>query len=140
MADLRGAALKLTGEQKKKLRKRSTVRSRGVSGVPARPVSLATTGHPTSFQARASNISSARVELDPRYALAYAGLGDTIGAMSYYGLIAPAEGFLARAAAAERAIELDAELADPHVTLAMSGCSTDGTGQALNADLRRPLR
>ena len=37
--------------------------------------------------------------------------------MAYYGYIAPAEGFPRAAAAARRAIELDPDIADAHVTL-----------------------
>src|SRR4029453_8359341 len=57
------------------------------------------------------------VDLDPTYALAYAGLGDAFGAMAYYGFVAPADGFPRAAAAARRAIELDPGIADAHVTL-----------------------
>ena len=56
---------------------------------------------------------------DPAYALAYAGLGHAYGALAYYGLLAPAEGFPRARAAAERALELDPKLADAHATLAL---------------------
>jgi serine/threonine-protein kinase len=59
------------------------------------------------------------IDLDATYALAYAGLGDTFGAMAYYGYIDPSEGFTRARAAAERALALDPALADAHVTLAL---------------------
>jgi TolB-like protein len=54
---------------------------------------------------------------DPLYASAWAGLGDAYGAMGYYGLAMPADTYPKSRAAALKAIELDPELADPHVTL-----------------------
>src|SRR6185295_12824739 len=59
------------------------------------------------------------IALDPAYAQAYAGLGDTFGAMSYYGFIAPHEGFPRARAAAIRALELDPGLPEAHATLAI---------------------
>ena len=56
---------------------------------------------------------------DPLFAQAFAGLGDAYGAMSYYGHIDPADGFPRARAAAERAIALDPDIGDPHVTMAI---------------------
>jgi tetratricopeptide (TPR) repeat protein len=58
---------------------------------------------------------------DPLYAAAWAGLGDTYTVMAYYGIAAPLETYPKAHAAALRAIELDPELADPHVTLGVGG-------------------
>ena len=54
---------------------------------------------------------------DPLYAAAWAGLGDTCAAMAYYGFVSAADAYPRARAAALKAIELDPELADPHVTL-----------------------
>jgi eukaryotic-like serine/threonine-protein kinase len=59
------------------------------------------------------------LEHDPEYALAYAGLGHAYGALSYYGVLPPAEGFPRAQAAAERALQLDPRLAEAHATVAM---------------------
>ena len=59
------------------------------------------------------------LEHDPEYALAYAGLGHAYGALSYYGVIAPSEGFPRAQAAAARALQIDPRLADAHATVAM---------------------
>jgi hypothetical protein len=90
--------LKLTSAQKKKLRKRSTV-------------------NPAAYQAylrgrhhwngwsmegfrRALEEFQLAIDLDPSYALAYAGLGDAYATMAYYGYVDPQQGF-ARAATAD---------------------------------------
>ncbi len=107
--------LKLTSEQKKKLRKRTTVNPEAYQEY------LRGRYHWNNFSPdsmrRAREHFERAVNLDPTYALAYAGLGDTFGAMAYYGFIAPADGFPRAAAAARRALELDPEVADAHVTL-----------------------
>ena len=107
--------LKLTGEQKKKLRKRTTVHPEAYQEY------LRGRYHWNNFSAdslrRARDHFERAIELDPTYALAYAGLGDAFGAMAYYGFVAPADGFPRSAAAARRAIELDPDIADAHVTL-----------------------
>ena len=108
--------LKLTGEQKKKLRKRPTVNPEAYQEY------LRGRYHWNNFSPdslrRAREHFERAVELDPTYALAYAGLGDAFGAMAYYGYIAPAEGFPRAAAAARRAHRArSAMLADAHVTL-----------------------
>jgi serine/threonine protein kinase len=107
--------LKLTGEQKKKLKKRATVNP------DAYQEYLRGRYHWNNFSPdslrRAREHFERAVALDPTYALAYAGLGDSFGAMAYYGHIAPAEGFPRAAAAARRALELDPDIADPHITL-----------------------
>jgi serine/threonine protein kinase len=107
--------LKLTGEQKKKLRKRATVNPEAYQEY------LRGRYHWNNFSQdslrRARDHFERAIELDPSYALAYAGLGDAFGAMAYYGFIAPADGFPRAAAAARRAAELDPGVPDAHVTL-----------------------
>jgi serine/threonine protein kinase len=107
--------LKLTGDQKKKLRRRSTVNP------DAYQEYLRGRYHWNNFSAdslrRARDHFERAVSLDPTYAPAYAGLGDAFGGLAYYGFIAAADGFPRASAAARRAIELDPELADAHVTL-----------------------
>ncbi len=59
------------------------------------------------------------LEHDPGYALAYAGLGHAYGALAYYGVITPSEGFPRARAAAQRALELDPRLAEAYATVAL---------------------
>jgi serine/threonine-protein kinase len=56
---------------------------------------------------------------DPGYALAYAGLADSYYLTGGYAIAAPREFFPRAKAAAAKALELDASLAEPHATLAV---------------------
>ena len=109
--------LKLTGEQKKKLRKRATVNPEAYQEY------LRGRYHWNNFSPdslrRARDHFERAVGLDPTYAPAYAGLGDAFGAMAYYGYVSPVDAFPRAAAAARRAIDLDPEIADAHITLAI---------------------
>jgi serine/threonine protein kinase len=109
--------LKLTGEQKKKLRKRPTVNPEAYQEY------LRGRHHWHNWSAdsfkRAVEHFERALEHDPGYALAYAGLGDAFGALSYYGVMAPQDGFPRARAAALRALEIDDRLAHAHVTIAL---------------------
>jgi TolB-like protein/Flp pilus assembly protein TadD len=56
-------------------------------------------------------------DLDPQYALAYSGLADTYNVLGYYNIDAPATSYPRAKAAAARALEIDAELAEAHASL-----------------------
>jgi TolB-like protein/DNA-binding SARP family transcriptional activator/Tfp pilus assembly protein PilF len=53
----------------------------------------------------------------PDYARAHAGLGDAFAVLGFYDYLPPAEAFPNAAAAARRALQLDASLAEAHATL-----------------------
>jgi eukaryotic-like serine/threonine-protein kinase len=129
--------LKLTSAQKKKLRKRSTV-------------------NPAAYQAylrgrhhwngwsmegfrRALEEFQLAIDLDPSYALAYAGLGDAYATMAYYGYVDPQQGFARARAAAERALELDADQADAHVTLALGRLFGEWNWPGTERELRQAI-
>ncbi len=57
------------------------------------------------------------VAVAPRYARAYAGLGDAYAVQGFYDHRPPADAFPRAEAAARRALALDASLAHPHATL-----------------------
>ncbi len=59
------------------------------------------------------------VALDSSYALAYAGLGESLALIGAFGFAPPLTEFPLGRAAAERAIRLDSTLAEPHTTLGM---------------------
>ncbi len=111
--------LKLTTAHKKTLRKRA----RATVNPEAYQEYLRGRYHwnswsPDGFR-RAREHFERAIAHDPAYAQAYAGLGDTFGVMAYYQFIPPSEGFPLARAAATRALELDPELADAHVTLGL---------------------
>ncbi|MDP6581071.1 MAG: protein kinase [Vicinamibacterales bacterium] len=60
------------------------------------------------------------VQLDPDYALAWAGLADGRSTLGYYGLAAPHETMPQAKDAAMRAVELDDSLAEAHCALALA--------------------
>ena len=59
------------------------------------------------------------IDRDPNYALAYAGLAEAFNRLSGWNAIPPSEGYPKARTAAERALELDDQLAEAHATLGM---------------------
>ncbi len=57
------------------------------------------------------------IEKDPAYALAYAGLAETYSLYPDYNIATPQDSFPKSKAAAQRALELDDSLAEPHTAL-----------------------
>jgi TolB-like protein/DNA-binding winged helix-turn-helix (wHTH) protein/Flp pilus assembly protein TadD len=57
------------------------------------------------------------IQLDPEFAAAYSGLADSWTTLGYLSYRAPVETFPLAKAAAERALQLDASLAEPHASL-----------------------
>ena len=57
------------------------------------------------------------LEVDPTYAAAYSGLADCYAALGYGSYLAPKDSFPKARAAAEKALEFDASLAEPHASL-----------------------
>jgi tetratricopeptide (TPR) repeat protein len=58
------------------------------------------------------------IEIDPNYALAYAGLADSYNLLGSYGVLPLKESHPKARAAAEKALEIDGELAEAHTSLA----------------------
>ena len=58
------------------------------------------------------------ITIDPSYAAAYSGMADSYTTLGYFGYLRPAETFPRAKAAAAKALELDAALAEPHASLA----------------------
>jgi tetratricopeptide (TPR) repeat protein len=57
------------------------------------------------------------IELDPSYPKAYSGLADCYSALGYGSYDKPADAFLKAELAANKALQLDSTLADPHTSL-----------------------
>ncbi len=109
--------LKMTVAQKKKLKKRAKVDPEAYQEY-LRGRHYFNSWTPQGFRKALEHFEKA-IDHDPTYAPAYAGLGDTIGSMSYYGFIAPDDGYPRANAAAQKAIELDPNLGNAHGTLAL---------------------
>ena len=77
---------------------------------------------------------------DPQFAAAFAGLADARNLMAQYGYMAPREGMDEARRAAERAIELDPELAEGHVALACILEAYDWNFAAAEREYRRAIQ
>jgi eukaryotic-like serine/threonine-protein kinase len=129
--------LKLTGAQKKKIRKRVTVNPDAYQEY-LRGRHYWHGWSPEGFQRAIEHFERA-LEHDPTYALAYAGLGNAFGASAYYGLMNPEDGFPRARAAALRALEMDPDLSDAHVTLGLERLFFGWDWPAAEASLGRAL-
>jgi serine/threonine protein kinase len=109
--------LKLTGEQKKRLRKRHTANSDAYQEY-LRGRYEWNTWTPDSFRRAVEHFERA-IAYDPNYALAYAGIADSYGAMAYYDFVPPDFGYPRAKEAATKAVALDPDAADPHASLAL---------------------
>jgi serine/threonine-protein kinase len=65
---------------------------------------------------KAAEYFNQAIAVDPTFALAYAGLGDTYGASATNGWISPREGYPKGKIAVKRALEIDDTLAEAHTT------------------------
>jgi TolB-like protein/Tfp pilus assembly protein PilF len=108
--------------------------SPGLSGADETKVSKQATADPAAYQAylrgrflwnrrTGENLDKAleqfqiAIDLDPNYALAFAGLADVYSIYPDYSINAPADSFSRAEAYAKKAISIDGQLAEPHATL-----------------------
>ena len=66
---------------------------------------------------KAAEYFNQAIAIDPNFALAYSGLGDTYGASATNGWISPREGYPKGIIAAKRGLELDDSLAETHASM-----------------------
>ncbi len=129
--------LKLTTAQKKRLKKKATVQPEAYQEY------LRGRYHWNSWTfdgfRRALDHFERAIGYDPLYAEAWAGLGDTFGAMAYYGLAQPSDAYPRARAAALKAIELNPELADPHVTLGITSMFHDWKWSEAEASFKKAI-
>jgi DNA-binding winged helix-turn-helix (wHTH) protein/tetratricopeptide (TPR) repeat protein len=67
---------------------------------------------------RAIELFEQAIGIDPRYALAYAGIADCRNLLSVYSAVPPGDGYPLGAVAAARALQIDEQLAEARVSLA----------------------
>ncbi|HEY7911717.1 MAG TPA: tetratricopeptide repeat protein [Blastocatellia bacterium] len=77
--------------------------------------------------------------VDPRYALAYAGLADTYSILGVSAFRAPREVFPLAKAMVEKAFEIDSELAEAHTSLGIIHLANDYDCAAAERELKRAL-
>jgi eukaryotic-like serine/threonine-protein kinase len=79
------------------------------------------------------------IQIDPAYALAYSGMADSYALLADIGAVAPNDAMPRAKAAAEKAIELDAELAEGYTSLGFVKLAYDWDWPAAEKDFRRAL-
>jgi serine/threonine protein kinase/tetratricopeptide (TPR) repeat protein len=79
------------------------------------------------------------IKIDPGYALAYSGMADSYALLADIGAVAPNEAMPRAKAAAERAIELDPELAEGYTSSGFVKLSYDWDWPAAERDFKRAL-
>ncbi len=79
------------------------------------------------------------IEIDPTYALAYAGLADCYNLLNTYSVLAPHDAFPKAKAAATRALELDDSLTEAHASLAFVTFFYDWNWPAAEESFRRAI-
>ena len=79
------------------------------------------------------------VELDPHYALAWAGLADGRSTRGYFGLVEPHETMPQAKEAARRAVQLDDSLAEAHSAFAMTALFHDFDVPTARREIQRAI-
>ncbi len=123
-------AVKLSGDEKRRLNKRST------ENLEAYQLYLTGRYHwnlltPVELRKSVGYFEQA-IALDPNYALAYFGLADAYRTLSINGDTRPVDILPQAKVAAAKAIEIDDSLAEPYVTMASFTCGSIGTGPGRN--------
>jgi len=80
------------------------------------------------------------IQDDPAYALAYSGLADSLTLLSFYEIVSPAEVMPKARRAAQRAIELNPNLAEAHASLADVFFHFDRDWQAADREFQRAIQ
>ncbi len=88
---------------------------------------------------KASDYFNQAIEKDPNYAQAYAGLADSYALLGdwEYGVLAPKEAYPRAKAAATKALELDSNLGEAHISLAFCLDGFDWDWESAGREFRR---
>jgi DNA-binding winged helix-turn-helix (wHTH) protein/Tfp pilus assembly protein PilF len=130
--------LKLTGEERKSLTKHYTESGEAYQSY------LMGRYHWNKMTAeglrRSLDCFSDAIDKDPGYALAYAGLAASYVHMEIYGFLLPSEAMPKAESAARRAIELDADVAEAHASLALVRMFYERDWPEAEKEFRQALR
>jgi eukaryotic-like serine/threonine-protein kinase len=110
--------MRLTGPEKKRLRRRSTENSAAYNEY-LKGRHAWSKWSPEGFRQAIEHYERA-IALDARYARAYAGMAECYGVMGYYGFLPPEIAMTRSSSAAYTAIDIDPGLAEAHTVLALS--------------------
>jgi serine/threonine protein kinase/tetratricopeptide (TPR) repeat protein len=129
--------LKLTGEEKRRLTQRYT------DNIAAYQLYLkgryAWNKRTEDELKRSAEHFQHAIDLDPSYALAYAGLADSYNMLADYSVLPPKEAFPRAEAAAAKALEMDDTLAEAHTSLAFVKMAYDGDWAGAEREYRRAI-
>jgi len=79
------------------------------------------------------------IEMDPKYALAYAQLAETYAVIGEWGFLSPREAFPRAKEAAQKALEIDDSLAEAHCALAQVKYLFEWDWQSAEAEFKKSL-
>lgn len=82
---------------------------------------------------------SQALDADPTFAPAYSGMGDAYVQLGYASALAPNDAFPKARAAAQRALDLDPTLAEPHATLAYVAMYYDWNWKTAEQEFKRAI-
>jgi serine/threonine protein kinase len=133
-----GLRLRLTPEEKKRLTKPSTESSEAYRHY-LRGRYYWNKFSPDGFR-RAVECFEQAIGIDAKYALAWSGLGDAYGTMGYYGIIPTQQAMSKARVAALKALELDHELPEAHVTMALTHVFADWHWAEAEKEFRTAIR
>jgi TolB-like protein/Tfp pilus assembly protein PilF len=80
------------------------------------------------------------IALDPRFALAHAGLAEAYNTIGYWGFLPPKEAFPEAKKAVQQALELDPALAEAHTALAFVQFEYDWRFEEADAEFKEAIR
>jgi serine/threonine-protein kinase len=129
--------LRLTGEEKEKLKKRYT------ESTEAYQLYLkgryAWEKRTAGDLKQSSEFFQKAIEKDPAFALAYSGLADSYAVLPSYSIMSPAEAYPRARAAARKALEIDDSLAPAHGTLGLVLSDYDHDWPAAESEFKRAI-
>src|SRR5262249_47988751 len=129
--------LRLSGEEKKHLMKRSTENAEAYQAfLKGRYYFEHRTEKVLDTAIRYFNEA---IEKDPAYALAYSGLSDSYVVTASYSVRPPKDAYPKARAAATRALELDGSLADPHASLGWISTHYDWDWPTAEREFKRAI-
>jgi serine/threonine-protein kinase len=132
--------LKLTGAQKKRLRKQYTENTEAYQFY-LKGRYFVTAKRTEEWIKKGIEYFQQAIDLDPNYALAYAGIAEAYGFLaSSTGGWAPREAYPKAKAAAEKALELDKDLAEAHCSLGFARLLYDWDFRGAESAFQRALK
>ncbi|MGQ0542596.1 MAG: winged helix-turn-helix domain-containing tetratricopeptide repeat protein [Blastocatellia bacterium] len=127
----------LTGDERSRLAKRST---KNVEAHHAYVMGRYLWNKRTGSDIRESiKYFDDAIDKDPTYALAYAGLADAYSLLADYNFATPEDSYTKARSAAEKALEIDGELAEAHTSLAYVNMYYFWNWQAADDDYKKAI-